>query len=468
MTNFFVTTPICCPSRAEFFSGRYLSNLLATNEGPENCMQANTSWVGSANNGMFGILKNAGYEVGVFGKVTNNQGAVYADFTKYKSVSYYDSPVKFDDYYCLDYVHYKEGNGSEWSETIDKAHPVYGTPYQTPQLGNRSFEWLDTVAGPKPFFLYIGSHAPHYPAAPAPWYENAWPELRAPRTPNYNASSPDKTAHIRQNPPMDDRIACWEDEHMRDRWRALLSVDDLVRDLTQKLRDLKVMDNTYFIYTSDHGYKLGQWRIPTSKQHPYETDIRIPFMIRGPGIQAGSEPAGMYGNVDLLPTMLDLAGIAVPDTVDGRSFAPALLGREEGAWRDSLLIGYKASQQLDSSHSQIWSPPGFSQKCGGDLPNSPQGTLPKCVEGEGQCWLIDSAESNLWRALRTLNATHNTQYIEYDAEFTFDKVDFHEYYDITADPYQMRNLYPSLSDENKASLHQAISKYWACQGATCP
>ena len=81
----------------------------------------------------------------------------------------------------------------------------------------------------KPFFAYIGPHAPHFPAEPAPWYAHAFDDtLTAPRLPNYNVSSPFKPEHIRQNPPLSDDVKCWEDQHMRDRWATLLSVDDIV------------------------------------------------------------------------------------------------------------------------------------------------------------------------------------------------------------------------------------------------
>ena len=94
------------------------------------------------------------------------------------------------------------------------------TPYQTTQLGNRTIRWLEAILDEKskedgaerPFFAHIGPHAPHYPAQPAPWYEHAFDHLCAPITPNYNISSPDKTQHIRQNPPLDERVKCWENQ----------------------------------------------------------------------------------------------------------------------------------------------------------------------------------------------------------------------------------------------------------------
>ena len=70
---------------------------------------------------------------------------------------------------------------------------------------------------------YLGPHAPHYPATPAPWYADAFPDLKVPLTPNYNVSSPNKTQHIRQNPPLSALAHCWQNQHFKDRWQTLLS-----------------------------------------------------------------------------------------------------------------------------------------------------------------------------------------------------------------------------------------------------
>merc|ERR1719367_1757877 len=215
--------------------------------------------------------------------------------------------------------------------------------YQTSQMGNRTLRWLDSAieeslkgeGKSKPFFAYIGPHAPHFPAQPAPWYEHTFDDIDAPITPNYNVSSPDKTQHIRQNPPLDDRVRCWENQHFRDRWASLLSVDDMILDLYEYLEARLVLDNTYIIYSSDHGYKQGQWRIGTSKQHPYEIDIRVPFAIRGPGIAPGTNiTKALAGNVDLMPTMLDMAGLTefLKDSkskIDGKSMKSFLTSTGE-------------------------------------------------------------------------------------------------------------------------------------------
>merc|ERR1719230_2467301 len=118
------------------------------------------------------------------------------------------------------------------------------------------------------------------------------------------------------------------DELMRARWGVLLSIDDLVAGIVHTLADIGELDNTYIFFSSDHGYHLGQFRIPIEKMLPYETDIRIPLFMRGPGIKPGTELDEMVANIDIAPTILDLAGIDVPPIMDGQSMAHLLTGKD--------------------------------------------------------------------------------------------------------------------------------------------
>merc|ERR1712159_19115 len=98
------------------------------------------------------------------------------------------------------------------------------------------------------------------------------------------------------------------DDLYRARHLSLLSVDDLVQDVVTKLTDEGVIDNTYLLFTSDHGFRLGQFRMPEGKWNSYENDLRIPMVIRGPGITKNSTFDYLASNVDTMPTILGLAG----------------------------------------------------------------------------------------------------------------------------------------------------------------
>eukprot|EP00511_Aplanochytrium_stocchinoi_P009394 CAMPEP_0204864468 /NCGR_PEP_ID=MMETSP1348-20121228/4082_1 /ASSEMBLY_ACC=CAM_ASM_000700 /TAXON_ID=215587 /ORGANISM="Aplanochytrium stocchinoi, Strain GSBS06" /LENGTH=589 /DNA_ID=CAMNT_0052015113 /DNA_START=333 /DNA_END=2103 /DNA_ORIENTATION=- len=474
--NFFINTPICCPSRTEFFTGRYFHNLVHEHENEEDiCMHANTTRVALKDKGMFGLLTAAGYNTGIFGKVTNNQKWILDELVEHDSVSFIDSPLEYNDFNTQHYYRFDKTTGKIEIEELNQRNPKYGTTYQTAQIGNRTLHWLEQAAklsrdNEVPFFAYMGFHAPHFPADPAPWHQDLLPNIRIPKTPNYNISSPDKSQHIRQNAGLSERAYCWQNIHFRDRWLSLLSVDDSIKEILDKLEMLDVLDETYVIFTSDHGYKQGQWRIGTSKQHPYETDIRVPFIIKGPGISHGMIMEQVTGNVDVLPTVLSFASSenTVQFIPDGKSMMPLLvsgLGAAEKWGRDRYLTEYMSCGTYFNDHSNAWNKGQYRKNCGGPMPNSPYGTLSpeKCVEsegvGDGNCYLVDSVHSNTWRALRVINSTHNIQYIEYDPAWKFlegAELQHYELYDLNKDPFQLKNIYNDVRTITRDSLHSEL------------
>jgi len=98
MENYFVNTPICCPSRTEFFTGRYFHNVGPPNDNKGTCMHADTTMAGSNTTGLFGLMTRAGYNTGVFGKVTNDQGPILHELALDTGSAYIDSPLLYNDY----------------------------------------------------------------------------------------------------------------------------------------------------------------------------------------------------------------------------------------------------------------------------------------------------------------------------------------------------------------------------------
>lgn len=133
------------------------------------------------------------------------------------------------------------------------------------------------------------------------------------------------------------------DEIYRKRWQSLLAVDDMIANIVQTLKDKHLYDNTYIIFTSDNGYHIGQFAQAFDKRQPYETDIRVPFVISGPGIPQKIVYDYPVALIDIFPSVLTRAGeikvsflksfpstfsvccmrfkgIPLPDFVDGQSF----------------------------------------------------------------------------------------------------------------------------------------------------
>ena len=164
-------------------------------------------------------------------------------------------------------------------------------------IANATLDWIRAVRraeAPKPFFAYVAVKAPHiqdgpgWPVTiPAPWYNDTAVRDKAPRTPSYNLSCPDHHWLIRQQPPMTQEQAARADYLYKTRHQSLLSVDDLVAGFVKELSTLRILHETYILFTSDHGYRFGQFRMPQGKWNAYENDLRIPFLARGPGIAPG-------------------------------------------------------------------------------------------------------------------------------------------------------------------------------------
>jgi arylsulfatase A-like enzyme len=126
---------------------------------------------------------------------------------------------------------------------------------------------------------------------------------------------------------------------MQDYLACVQGVDDSVGAVLDYLDSQGLAENTIVMYTADNGWYLGELGM-YDKRFMYEPGLRTPLIARGPGIQAGSIPQAMVANIDLAPTFMDLAGLAVPDWMQGRSLVPVLQGKTPEDWRTSIYYRY--------------------------------------------------------------------------------------------------------------------------------
>lgn len=109
----------------------------------------------------------------------------------------------------------------------------------------------------------------------------------------------------------------YNDHFYRQRLRALQPVDELISEITDVLNEKSILDNTYIIYTSDNGYHIGQHRLQAGKECGFEEDIRVTFIIRGPGILPNYEETAVTTHIDIAPTIFDIAGLPLRSDFDG-------------------------------------------------------------------------------------------------------------------------------------------------------
>ncbi|HYN89607.1 MAG TPA: sulfatase-like hydrolase/transferase [Ardenticatenaceae bacterium] len=317
-TNAFVTTPLCCPSRASILRGQYAHNHgVRTNaNGARRFRQ-----VGSAQSTIATWLHEAGYRTAYMGKYLNGYD-VREPIPPGWDV--WHSPVGGSFYKGYDYQ--LNENGQLVS---------YSGEYLTDVLARKAVEFVQQTDGP--FFLHLATAAPHLPAPFAARHQNLFRTDRAPRLPAFNeADVSDKPAWVRSLPALSARAATRVDKFHRRRLRSLAAVDEMLVGLLQALEASGKLGNTYIIFTSDNGFLQGQHRIPYGKDAPYEESIRVPLIVRGPGIPVATR-SELALNIDLAPTMAEWAGVQAPDFVDGRSLGPLLRG-ESPAWRQVFLI----------------------------------------------------------------------------------------------------------------------------------
>jgi N-acetylglucosamine-6-sulfatase len=391
--------------------------------------------------------------------------------------------------------------------------------YSTSIIGNVSLAWVHSVAQrEKPFFAYIAVKAAHEPFTPAPWYTEHWEEswpTREPRPPNWNCSVAARSRHhgcIASAPMLTAEAAAVITGSFQNRWRTLLSLDDLVKDVYTACEDSGVADRTYFVSTSDHGFQLGQLNIPMDKRHVYDWDTRIPLVIRGPGIPGGSRLEQPATLVDLAPTFLSMAGLPKPSTMDGRSLLPLLVdtskndsacaqllpatqrhlrdGRDSSApWRDSVFFTHFFYTENTKCVANCTSCSAQCHQHDSNCADSIHGL--QCWSTLNAHWTQDptvcttqcyptETRDNNFVALRHTPRDGSSSADTLYAEFHHGQLDEHpidfrtppnhvEYFDSSTDPWMMHNLHGEAARVDEEKVLQDKLRLWlACKGNECP
>ncbi|XP_036383342.1 N-acetylglucosamine-6-sulfatase-like [Megalops cyprinoides] len=436
-TNAFTVAPLCCPSRSSILTGRYPHNHgVRNNSLTGNC--SSPAWQKGPESLAFPVYLNKQlYQTFYGGKYLNQYGKKEAG-----EVSYI--PPGWDQWHALvgdsKYYNYSLSVNGKEEQHGDR----HDQDYLTDLIANRSLEFLDKRSPQRPFFVMLAPPAAHSPWTAAPEYEGAFNNTTAPRDGSFNKPGKDKHWLLRQPlNPMSPNSIKFLDDAFRKRWQTLLSVDDLVEKVVKKLMDLQVLNNTYIFYTSDHGYHTGQFSLPIGKRHLYECDIRVPLMVRGPGIKPNQTLRAPVLNIDLAPTFLDIAGFNLSTVnMDGQSFlhhmAPSL---RNGTTRPYFLVEHTGEGHSDSDPACPKLGPGLSH------------CFPDCI--------CEDAFNNTYACVRMLT-DKNLQYCEFA-----DSESFVEVYDLTSDPHQMENILKKVDPTLLQTMNQRLIKLQSCEGSTC-
>lgn len=385
------TTPLCCPARASIFSGRYAHNHgVHTNQGKPDFDHRFT---------IQDYLDDAGYRTAMTGKFFNDWPLRQA-------------PPHFDRYAMFD--------GGYFNRTYNVNGEMRDVEeYSTTFIKRKTLDFLESFernGDAKPWLLYVAPYAPHA-------IFTAAPEHRGDPVPGWNGNPAvfekdrsDKPDYVRLR---DETYKTWK-RNRRIQLRSLMSVDELMGGLRNRLRRFDEGRRTIVFYMSDNGYMWADHGL-YDKGAPYTPSTRIPMLMRYPaGPKLERRDRRLVGNIDVAPTVLDLAGIS-PDPLhpmDGTSLVSP-------DWsRDRILSEYRNS-------GNVWTPPTWA-------------------------------------------STHRkrVQYIEYfDSEGN--RI-FRELYRLKSDPWQLTNVLADGRDGNDPSparlqaLSATLQADRNCSGPSCP
>jgi N-acetylglucosamine-6-sulfatase len=216
----------------------------------------------------------------------------------------------------------------------------------------------DAASRIQPFFIAVAPIAPHSTLKAGEYRQFGIPEYakrqagmfsnyKIPRTENFNPDVLSGVSWVRELPKLNQTLIDYHDEFQRARLRSLQSVDETIDSLVNSLQEKDLLDNTYIIYTTDNGFHISQHRLPPGKECPFEEDINIPLMIRGPGVPVGGIANVVSSHTDLTPTILELAGSDRPDLdgslipLDVNSLSSLKSGEHVNVefWGEALLEG---------------------------------------------------------------------------------------------------------------------------------
>ena len=435
--NFVATTPICCPSRATFYTGQYAHNngVFQNDPGYEGLKEKE--------NVLPVWLQKAGYRTALVGKFMHG----YEDAVEPASTP---APGYTDWFGMLVNSYY------EYVVSDDGVPARYGRDpqdYATSVINHRATRLIEGYAeGDDPFFMHVAHVAPHShrtkgsicdnSAQPAPRdvqrYSRAiFPD---PPPPSFNE------ADVLDKPPFIDRLRPLTPADVKEikrkyrcRAASLRHVDRGVKQIIDTLEATGELANTIVILTGDNGYFEGQHRLRRGKGLPYEESIVQPLVMRVPSRYLADDPIQavdeMTANIDLAPTLLELTG-AEPCTadgecrpLDGRSLVPLLEGDAAGFGRRGVLIEYRA----------------------------PRGSGGRSAEG-GACE---------YAAIRTEDVLYaRYTVIENDAGACVTDLEV-EHYDLGADPFELDNLFPGPTpelEEQEDELRDRLSVLQRCNG----
>lgn len=334
--NMVVNDSDCCPSRATFLTGQQSRHHgVLWNTPPTGGFAAFTDQETT----LPVALQRAGYRTGYVGKYLNRFGERVPE-DRYV-------PPGWTDFRGLVWPAESVFYGAAF---FDNGDVTESDEYVTHAITRRAIEMIDEFAASgDPFFVMLGHVAPHSPsgiplsevipgrlisqmaelgdirpAVAEPRHVGRFADEPLPRPPSFNEADVSDKARVNQRRPLDDDMIETVTGLYRGALESLLSVDDSMAEIVEALERTCTLDETYIVFTSDNGYFHGEHRLPYGKYLPYRPSRSVPLVIAGPDTPRGVAVDSVVSNVDLAPTIAELAGAELLREPDGISLVPWL------------------------------------------------------------------------------------------------------------------------------------------------
>ena len=418
-SNYFVSDSLCCPSRASIFSGNFPHDTgVYTNVGAHGGFNV-FHLRGEEQHTFATALQATGYRTAMMGKYLNGylqpraRAAGVTD--RYVPPGWSEWDVAGWGYPQFNYTLNENGTLHYYGHQP--------SDYLTDVLSRRGVHFINTSAAThKPFFLEVATFAPHTPYTPAPRDRNRFPGLTAPRRPSFDVAVSHPPDWLANHRALSASQIAQINYVFRRRAQSVLAVDRMIGKLEQALAAHGLARNTYLVFSSDNGYHMGDYRLMPGKLTVFDTDIRVPLVVIGPGVPAGTTTAAMAENVDLAKTFTAIGSTSF--AADGHSLLPVLQGTQPANWRNAILVEHEGpDSRLDAADFQE---PG-------------------------------SGNPESYEALRTSTFV----YAEY-------KDGQREFYDLTTDPFELHNVAATLTPGQRAHLHAELLAIRRCHtGSAC-
>jgi len=472
--RYYVSYPLCCPSRVSLMTGRY-----AHNTNVRGNVQPNGGYLGFKSRGAFTHniatwLQGAGYRTIHIGKFLNGYGDEPYDngtdvppgWSAWHTVENADTHHYFYGYSLNDNgtIDGPFGDSGSWDTREYGERDYFGCPttavegkpclYETDVLTRIAWEELNGTSPEQPFYLQLDYTAPHgdfrRPAGPepAPRHYTLFDGAPFPhdREEGFNEGNVnDKPRFIREAPYLSLNDIHTYRVYYQKALASLRAIDDGVKVVLDTLGAQHRLSNTYIIFTSDNGFFYGEHRLTGGKFLAYEPATHLPLLIRGPGIKPGTATGELAGNIDITPTILELAGVTPDKSIDGTSLVPFFRDPELRTRRPFLFESFVETNDVEANGEPT------AQRVVKEVKRRPRAA----AAGEAKASII--APPKDYEGIRL----GPYKYIEWpDGE--------KELYDINKDPNELNNIVrvPNFFPI-RAFMHAQLIRLEACVGRTC-